>query len=74
MKAVDVPTLDELRSLETDLGLGAPAGVQKTRNEFRDQMLAVLGGTNGDSAKALRARADKAACEFGPIEVARFGC
>jgi hypothetical protein len=31
-----------------------------------------MGSTNGDRAKALRARADKAAREFGPIEVATF--
>jgi HK97 family phage prohead protease len=72
MKAVDVPSLDELRNFETALGLGVPAGMQKTRNEFRDQMLVALGGTTGDRAKALRARADRVAREHGPIQIATF--
>ena len=54
------------------LGLGVPAELQKVRDEMRDQMLAVLGGTDGDRAKTLRARADRVAREFGPIEVATF--
>ena len=65
-------SLDELRRLETDLGLGVPAEMQKFRTVFRDELLAVLGSTKGDRAKALRARADKAAREFGPIHVASF--
>ena len=51
------------------LGLGVPAELQKVRDEMRDQMLAVLGGTDG---KTLRARADRVAREFGPIEIATF--
>jgi hypothetical protein len=65
-------SLDALRQLEADLGLGVPAELQKVRDEMRDQMLAVLGGTNGDRAKTLRARADRVTREFGPIEVATF--
>jgi HK97 family phage prohead protease len=72
MKAADVPALDELRSLEADLGLGVPAELRTVRDEMRDQMLDVLGGTDRDRAKALRARADRVAREFGPIHVASF--
>ena len=66
------PSLDELRRLEAGLGLGEPAKLQKVHNEARDSMLAAMGGTNGDRAKTLRARAEQAAREHGPIQVASF--
>ena len=62
-------SLDELHRLEAHLGLGEPAKLQKVHNEARDTLLAAMGG---DSAKTLRDRADKAAREYGPIQVASF--
>jgi hypothetical protein len=38
---------------------------------MRAEMLAALGGSNGG---ALRARAKKAAAQYGPIQVERFEC
>jgi hypothetical protein len=72
MKAADVPTLDELRNLEADLGLGIPGEMQKFRAEIRDKLLVAMGGTKADRAKTLRDRADRVAREHGPIHVATF--
>ena len=62
-------SLDELRSLGASLGLDEAVEARKVHNEMRDQMLEVLGG---DRTKTLRARAEKAAREHGPIQVASF--
>jgi hypothetical protein len=62
-------SLDELRRFEAELGLGVGAALLKVRNKARDEMLAAMGGTNGG---ALRARAEKAAREHGPVQVATF--
>jgi HK97 family phage prohead protease len=67
------PSLDELRHLEASLDLdGNEQRRQQTADEFVALLLTAMGSTNGDRAKALRARADKAAREFGPIEVETF--
>jgi HK97 family phage prohead protease len=75
MKSADrePPSLDELRRLEAELGLNEnERRRQQTADELVALMRTAMGHTNGDSAKALRARADRVAREFGPIQIASF--
>jgi uncharacterized protein len=62
-------SLEELRRFEAQLGFGVGAALLKVHNQARDDMLAAMGGSKGG---ALRARAEKAAAQFGPISVATF--
>ena len=64
-------SLADLRQYEAELGLGAGAALLKVRDRMRAEMLAALGGSSGGS---LRARAEKAAAQFAPIQVERFEC
>jgi HK97 family phage prohead protease len=76
------PSLDELRARERELDLdGAETLRREIAAHLRDIMTAATNDTHGnggsthpDDAKTLRARAEKAAREAGPITVASFDC
>jgi HK97 family phage prohead protease len=82
MKSTDpehVPSLDELRSFERELGLDPEAG--RLRKEMRDQILRHLNGANGTDGEektltsaALKAKAMAIAREHAPIRVESFSC
>ena len=64
-------SLEALRQYEAELGFGVGAALLKVHNQARDDMLAAMGGSKGGS---LRARAEKATREYGPVQVERFEC
>lgn len=74
----DVPSLEELRAFEEDLGLTEDAMYrQRIADHFRNLMTDVLSPrhTNGNGKrKTQRERAEKAAQEVGAIQVTSFKC
>jgi uncharacterized protein len=76
MKSMDddereVPSLEELRARERALDLDGSQ--EKIRREMRDLMINAMSHPNGNG-KSLHERADKAAREHGPVQIASFDC